>query len=80
MSIDKNEITMEMLEKAMQCETSEELVELVKTYGMDITVEEADAYLDELSECELEEGNLKHVAGGKAPGGGDKSIAPESRY
>ncbi len=80
MSIDKNEITMEMLEKAMQCETSEELVELVKTYGMDITVEEADAYLDELSECELEEGNLKHVAGGKAPGGGDKSIPPESRY
>ena len=37
-------------------------------------------YFDELSECELKDGELKHIAGGKAPGGGDKSIPPESRY
>ena len=80
MSINRNEITKEMLEKAIQCETPEELVELAKTKGIEITVEEANAYLDELSEYELDAGDLKYVAGGKAPGGGDKSIPPESRY
>lgn len=34
MSIDKNEITMEMLEKAMQCETPEELSTLKKDIGI----------------------------------------------
>ena len=80
MSINRNEITKEMLEKAIQCETPEELVELAKTNGIEITAEEANAYMDELSEHELEAGELKYVAGGKAPGGGDKSIPPESRY
>jgi hypothetical protein len=80
MSINRNEITKEMLEKAIQCETPEELVELAKTKGIEITVEEANAYLDELSEYELDAGDLKYVAGGKAPGSGDKSIPPESRY
>ena len=41
---------------------------------------ECKTYFDELSECELKDGELKHIAGGKAPGGGDKSIPPESRY
>ncbi len=80
MSINRNEITKEMLEHAIQCETPEELVELAKTKGIEITLEEANAYLDELSEYELEAGDLKYVAGGKAPGGGDKSTPPESRY
>ena len=35
-----------------------------KTEGVDLTKEEAEAYLDELSECELKDGDLKHVAGG----------------
>lgn len=80
MSINRNEITKEMLEKAIQCETPEELVELAKTNGIEITVEEASAYLDELSDFELEAEDLNHVAGGKSPGGGDRSIPPESRY
>ena len=70
MSIYKNEITKEMLEKAMQCKTAEDLIAFAKTEGVDLTKEEAEAYFDELSE----------FAGGKAPGGGDKSIPPESRY
>ena len=69
MSIYKNEITKEMLEKAMQCKTAEDLIAFAKTEGVDLTKEEAEAYFDELSE-----------SGGKAPGGGDKSIPPESRY
>ena len=36
----------------------------VSILGIDITKEEAEAYLDELSECELKDGDLKHVAGG----------------
>ena len=80
MPINKNEITKEMFEKAMQCNTAEDLIAFAKTEGVDLTKEEAEAYLAELSECELKDGELKHIAGGKAPGGGDKSIPPESRY
>ena len=80
MSINKNEITKEMLEKAMQCKTADDLIAFAETEGVDLTKEEAEAYFDELSECELKDGDLKHSAGGKAPGGGDKSIPPESRY
>jgi hypothetical protein len=64
MKINPNEITKEMLEKAMQCETADELIELAKSNDIDITKEEAEAYLDELSEHELEGGELKQVAGG----------------
>ena len=44
MPIDKNEITKEMLEKAMQCNTVEELIAYAKTEGVDLTKEEAEAY------------------------------------
>ena len=64
MPINKNEITKEMFAKAMQCNTAEELMAFAKTEGVDITKAEAQAYLDELSECELKDGDLKHVAGG----------------
>ena len=77
MPINKNEITSEMIQKALQCETAEELIAYAKTEGVELTKEEAKAYLDELSECELEDGNLKHIAGGKWDGG---SPMPESRY
>ena len=80
MPINKNELTKEMLVKAMQCETAEELMAYAKTEGVDLTKEEAEAYLAELSEFELKDGDLERAAGGKAPGGGDKSIPPESRY
>ena len=80
MPTNRNEITKEMLEKAMQCKTAEELIAFAKTKGVEITKEEADAYMEELSMCELEDGDLDYVAAGKAPGGGDKSTPPISRY
>ena len=49
MPVNKNEITKEMLEKAMQCKTAEELIAYAKTAGVDLTKEEAEAYFDELS-------------------------------
>ena len=67
MPISKNELTKEMIDRAMQCKTVEDLIAYAKTEGVDITKEEAEAYFDELSECELKDGDLKHVAGGNCP-------------
>jgi ribosomal protein L12E/L44/L45/RPP1/RPP2 len=64
MPINKNEITKEMLAKAMQCETADELMAFAKTEGVDITKAEAEAYLAELSDVELDDKTLKNVAGG----------------
>ena len=47
MPINKNEITKEMLGKALQCETVEDLLALAKAEGIELTKEEAEAYLDE---------------------------------
>jgi len=64
MPINKNEITKEMLVKAMQCRTAEELMALAKSGGMEMTKEEAEAYLAEIYDFELEEEALEKVAGG----------------
>ena len=64
MPINKNEITKEMLAKAMQCETADELIALAKSKGLELTKEEAEAYLAELDDYELDGEDLKQVAGG----------------
>ena len=64
MPINKNEITKEMLAKAMQCETAEELIALAKAEGKEITKEEAEAYLAEMDDMELDAEVLGKVAGG----------------
>ena len=53
------------IEKAMQCKSVDELMVLAKAEGFAITKEEAEAYLAELSECELKDGELRYVAGGR---------------
>ena len=65
MPINKNELTKEMIEKAMQCETAEDLMALAKSEGIELTKEEAEAYLAELEDFELDEGMLRNVAGGQ---------------
>ena len=65
MPIDMTKITREMSAKALECETAEELIALAKTSGIDITKAEAEAYLDELDNMELDTDTLAHVAGGK---------------
>ena len=65
MAVNKNEITKEMLEKAMQCNTAEDLIAYAKTEGVDLTKEEAEAYMAELADVELDEEVLQKVAGGK---------------
>ena len=64
MSINRNEITKEMLMKAMKCKDAEELMALAKTGGIELTGEEAKAYMAELTDFELDADTLKNVAGG----------------
>ena len=64
MPIDKNEITKEMIAKAMQCETPDELIALANSEGIELTKEEAEAYLVELEDFELDSDVLQKVAGG----------------
>ena len=66
MEIDKKRITKEQLEKALECKTAEELIELAKAEGYDITKEQAETYLAEMEDRELDRKNLDKVAGGAA--------------
>ena len=74
MPIDKSKITKEMMEKAEQCKTADDLVALAKANGITLTKEEADAYLAEMDNMELDEEALDNVAGGSsyADGYGDE--------
>jgi predicted DNA-binding protein len=64
MSINRNEITKEMFAKAVQCRNADELIALAKTRGMEMTREEAEAYMAELADFELDADTLQNVAGG----------------
>ena len=64
MPINKEKITKEMIMKAMQCKDADELIALAKGDGIDITKEEAEAYLTELADFELDSTHLKNMAGG----------------
>ena len=64
MPIDKIELTKEQIAKAMSCETAEELMVLAKTEGVELTKEEAEAYMAEMEDVELDSDTLKQVAGG----------------
>ena len=66
--LDINSLTKEQIELASQCKTPEELIELAKKAGVELTIEEAQAYLDELENVELDEATLEKVAGGGKPG------------
>ena len=64
MPINKNELTKEQIQKAMACETADELMALAKAEGIELTKEEAESYLAELADIELDEATLQQVAGG----------------
>ena len=64
MPINKNELTKEQIAKAMSCKTADELMALAKAEGIELTKEEAEAYMAELEDFELDEATLKNVAGG----------------
>ena len=64
MPINKNELTKEQIQKAMACKTADELMVLAKAEGFSITIDEAEAYMTELADVELDGDALKNVAGG----------------
>ena len=61
---DKETLTPEMLQKAMECADASELVALAKEKNIDLSEEEAEAFLEEMEDFELDEEALKAVAGG----------------
>ena len=64
MPIDKIELTKEQVAKAMACKTAEELMAMAKAEGIELTKEEAEAYMAEMEDMELDSESLKNVAGG----------------
>jgi len=64
--LDLNSLTKEQIAMAYQCETPEELIALAKKEGIEITKEQAEAYLDELENVELDHETLEKVAGGES--------------
>ncbi len=64
MPFNKKELTKEQLEKALNCKTADELIALAKTEGYDITKDEAEAYLAEMANLEMDTKELEKVAGG----------------
>ena len=64
MPINKNELTKEQIQKAMACETAEEPMAAAKAEGYELTKDEAEAYLAEMEDVELDSDALKQVAGG----------------
>ena len=62
--INVNELTKEQIEKAMACETADELMKLAKDEGYEMTKDEAEAYMAELADFEMDDEQLKKVAGG----------------
>ncbi len=64
MKIDGNEISKETLAKALLCDTPEDLIRLAKENGVELTKEEAEAYLFEMEDSDLDSEQMKKVAGG----------------
>ena len=64
MPVNKKELTKEQIMKAMQCKTADELIALAKAEGYDITKDEAEAYMAELADVELDGNELTKIAGG----------------
>ncbi len=66
MKINGKVIAKELLAKAMTCETPEELVKLAKDAGVELSGEQAKAFLSELDDIDLDSEQMRQVAGGDA--------------
>ena len=53
-----------MIEKAMQCKTADKLLELAEAEGYEMTRAEAEAYMAEIDDFQLDDEAMKAVAGG----------------
>jgi hypothetical protein len=64
MPVNHNELTKEMIMLALKCKNADELIALAKTGGIELTKEEAESYMTELADFELDENQMQQVAGG----------------
>ena len=63
--LDINSFSKEQIAMAAKCKTPEELIELAKKGNIELTKDQAEAYLAELADYELDEAELEKVAGGE---------------
>ena len=62
--LEKNELTKEMVQKALHCKTADELMKLAEAEGYSLTKDEAEAFLAELGDVELGDEVMEKAAGG----------------
>jgi len=65
MDFDRSKMTPEMFRKAAACKNADELMALAKELDYEMTKEEAEAYLEELSGAELSPDVMEKVSGGQ---------------
>ena len=63
-NIERQKLTREMIEKAMACKSADELMAAAKAEGVELTKEEAEAYIAEMADYELDDEALSKAAGG----------------
>ena len=64
MEINGKEISPELMERATKCRTTEELLALAKENGIELTAEQAEAYLAVYQSGKISDNELDAVAGG----------------
>ena len=60
----REELTKERVQQALKCKDADELLALAKSRDYEMTREEAEAYMAEINDFELDDEALKAVAGG----------------
>ena len=59
------EITQQAIAEALRCDTVEALLEVAEKHDIDLTREEAEVFLEEMDDIDLDHKVLSMVAGGK---------------
>ena len=60
---DPSELTKEQIQRAMACKTADELLALAKSDGIEMTRAEAEAYIAEMADFEMDKGALAKKRG-----------------
>ena len=79
MTFKGKEITKELLEKAEKCQTADELIALAKEIDIELTVDEAQAFLDENADIQLDAEQINAAAGGRKKGVGGSDCPTQTR-
>lgn len=59
------EISQQAIAEALRCDTVDALLEVAEKHGIDLTREEAEVFLEEMDDIDLDHKVLAMVAGGK---------------